>query len=50
CCVAAKTASVIMNLFRFGGDMAHLAAIVLLPFKLHASRSAAGDTARLLLL
>lgn len=30
------------NIFRLMGDMSHLAAIVLLPFKLHMSRSAAG--------
>ncbi|CAM9557979.1 unnamed protein product, partial [Ectocarpus sp. 4 AP-2014] len=31
-----------MNLFRLLGDMSHLTAIVLLPYKLHTSRSAAG--------
>lgn len=34
---------IMLNLLRLGGDMAHLTAIVLLPYKLHASRSAAGD-------
>ena len=33
-----------MNPFQLAGDMAHLAAIVLLPFKLHVSRSAAGTS------
>ncbi|CBJ30852.1 conserved unknown protein [Ectocarpus siliculosus] len=31
-----------MNIFEFLGDMSHLAATVLLPYKLHTSRSAAG--------
>ncbi|CAN0366691.1 unnamed protein product [Ectocarpus sp. 6 AP-2014] len=31
-----------MNIFRLLGDMTHLAATVLLPYKLHTSRSAAG--------
>ncbi|CAN0041987.1 unnamed protein product [Ectocarpus sp. 8 AP-2014] len=31
-----------MNIFRLLGDMSHLVAMVLLPYKLHTSRSAAG--------
>lgn len=33
----------VMNIYRLAGDISHLAAIVLLPTKLHTSRSAAGE-------